>query len=146
MRRAVLFACALTATSALAAVASSGAQETPPAASLHLVSKQISERGPHSRPHAGSTIVFSGSETGDDTGHSYVQCTLIDGRIALCIGQWKLAKGTLSAQTAIPLEPSPKKILLAVTGGTGAYDGARGTATLIDIGKDKTDEVFTFKP
>ena len=30
--------------------------------------------------------------------------------------------------------------------GTGDYNGARGTATFTDVGKDKTAEVFEFKP
>jgi hypothetical protein len=35
---------------------------------------------------------------------------------------------------------------LAITGGTGAYDGARGTALVIDVGDAKTDVTVTLLP
>lgn len=145
MKKAIVLAISLAGIATLGTIADSGAEETGAPASLHLVGKQITESGPKGRPHPGSVIVFSGRETGDDTGRSYVQCTLVDRVHGLCHAQFILSRGSISVQTAIPLEDSPKTIVLAITGGTGAYDGARGTAAFTDIGKDKTDELFTFK-
>lgn len=145
MRRTMLvtgFACV----AVTAVAATSGADQVATPGSLHLVGKQTSEAGPKGRPHPGSIIVFSGKERGDDSGQSYVHCLVIAGKHGLCTAQFVLKRGTVAVQTAINLEDSPKTITLTITGGTGAYDGARGTAKFTDIGKDKTDEVFTFKP
>jgi hypothetical protein len=143
MKRATLITCGVACAGVLGTVANSGADATATPATVHLVGQQISESSPR-RPHPGSIVVFSGRETGDDSGHSYVHCIVIDRVRALCTGQFVLAHGTLSVQTAIR-DVAPKTIFLTITGGTGAYDGARGTARFTDIGKDKTDEVFTFK-
>jgi hypothetical protein len=146
MKRFILFLAAVGVLTSGVVAASSGADGAAAPATLHLVGKQITENGPNGRPHPGSMVVFSGRETGEDRGRSYVQCTLIDRVHGLCLGQFNLARGTISVETAIPLEDSPATLVLDITGGTGAYDGARGTATFKDIGKDKTDETFAFKP
>jgi hypothetical protein len=125
-------------------VVPSGADAPP--ATLHLTGVQDSETGPQGRPRPGSMIVFSGRETGEDKGRSYVQCTLITKAYGLCLGRFNLSRGTIAVETATSLEDAPKTITLDITGGTGAYDGVRGTATFTDIGKDRTDELFSFKP
>ena len=55
----------------------------------------------------------------------------------LCTIELKLAKGNLSAQGLLP-EVS-RNTPLAVTGGTGAYNGARGTALVTDVNQSTTD-------
>ncbi|MEA2141630.1 MAG: hypothetical protein QOI64_60 [Solirubrobacteraceae bacterium] len=125
------------------AVAASGADA---GQTLTLIGRQITESGPKGTPGPRSTIVFSGRETGDDSGRSYVQCTLIDRVHGLCLGHFRLKNGTISVETVLPLEDAPKRLTLDITGGTGAYNGARGTATFTDIGKDRTREVFALEP
>jgi hypothetical protein len=149
MKRSMALTLATAAAAAAAAVtvaASPGAKPVAGPQALHLVDKQITESGPKGRPGPGSMIVFSGKETGDDSGRSYVHCTLIDSRHGLCLGRFNLSRGTISVETVVPLEGGPKRFSLDITGGTGAYNGARGTATFTDIGKDKTEEIFTLEP
>lgn len=122
----------------------SGAAAAPPPAPLHLTGHQISQSGPGRRPHPGSVIVLRESERGDDRGRAYVQCTLVDAGHALCSGYLTLARGTIALSTVMPFDASSKTSHLAITGGTGAYDGARGTVTFTDIGKDRTDERYVF--
>ena len=54
----------------------------------------------------------------------------------LCTLQLNLAKGTITAQGVLPQHA--KGTPVAITGGTGAYDGARGTALVTDVSSSKT--------
>ena len=144
MKRNIVLGVAVAVVAVAIWVVPSGADEPP--ATLHLTGVQVSETGPKGRPRPGQMVVFSGRETGEDQGRSYVQCTIITKTYGLCLGRLNLSRGTIAVEAAIPLEDEPKTIALDITGGTGAYDGARGTARFTDIGKDKTDEVFSFKP
>ena len=109
-----------------AVLATGGSAQTPPS-SLHFVSKE--QRGvgffPHHRPHQGDRFGFGDTITGADTGVDRGVCTLI-GKNALCTVQLKLSKGTVSAQGLSSLRRNTNTPF-AITGGTGAYNGARGT-------------------
>jgi hypothetical protein len=54
-------------------------------------------------------------------------------RDALCTAVVVLSKGTLTAQSRVSLLPGSRVAHYAITGGTGAYDGARGTAVVTAI-------------
>jgi Dirigent-like protein len=55
----------------------------------------------------------------------------------------QLSKGTLSVQGIAPQRA--KNTPMAITGGTGAYDGARGTALVTDVNSTTTDITITLR-
>jgi hypothetical protein len=112
-----------------ALVAGTGSAQTAPA-TLHLVGtpqKGVGFGSPG--PRQGTRVGFGDTVTGDDTGHDRAICTAIRGGL-LCTIQVQLSKGTLTAQGILPERAD--KTPIAITGGTGAYDGARGTALVTD--------------
>ena len=121
---------------ASAAIAAPGLAQTTPT-SLHLVAR--SGHGgfqPH-RPKPGSRFGFIQSISGDDQGTSRGVCTYLGGQpMLLCTLQLDLAKGTITAQGLIPQKSHDTPV--AITGGTGAYNGARGTALATDVSSAKT--------
>jgi hypothetical protein len=114
-----------------ALVAASGSAQAPAGTALHLVAKSQKSVGffPKTRPHQGDRIGFGDTISGDDTGYDRAACTLV-GRSLLCTVQVQLAKGSLSVQGIAPQRA--KNTPFAIVGGTGAYDGARGTAFVTD--------------
>jgi hypothetical protein len=121
---------------ASAAIAAPGLAQTTPT-SLHLVASPA--RGgfqPH-HPKPGSRFGFVQSISGDDHGTSRGVCTYLGGKPALlCTLELDLAKGTITAQGLIPQRSHDTPV--AITGGTGAYNGARGTALATDVSSSKT--------
>ena len=114
---------------AAALMASAGSAQAPPT-SLHLVDT----------PQKG--VGFGSTVTGDDTGYDRGMCTAMKGGL-VCTIQVQLSKGTLTAQGILPERAN--KTPIAITGGTGAYDGARGTALVTDK-KAQTDVDITLLP
>jgi hypothetical protein len=101
--------------------------------SLHLVSTSQSHVGflpAHKRIRQGDRFGFGQKITGSDRGISRILCTAI-GRQLMCSVQIRLAHGNLTAQGFVPQRASHTPF--AITGGTGAYDGARGTAFVTDV-------------
>jgi len=131
VRLPLALAAAAAAIATAAVLAAGGSAQTPPT-SLHFVSKE--QRGvgffPHHRPHQGDRCGFGDTITGADTGVDRGVCTLI-GKNALCTVQLKLSKGTVSAQGLSSLRRNTNTPF-PITGGTGAYNGARGTALVTD--------------
>jgi hypothetical protein len=77
-------------------------------------------------------------------GRSAAQCTTSAAgspqtAIATCFGTLTLNDGTLAIQTTVRGEP--RKTTMAVTGGTGAYAGARGTLVAVAGRSGSTDTV-----
>ncbi|HEY7630149.1 MAG TPA: hypothetical protein VH817_05590 [Thermoleophilaceae bacterium] len=123
-------AAAVAAVLAAGVVATSGSAQAPSGTSLHLVSKQT--KGgfvPKGRLHNGARFGFVQKISGDDTGTSRIVCTALGGK-GLCTIEVQLSKGTLTAQGIVPERAHNTPV--AVTGGTGAYNGARGTAFATD--------------
>ena len=117
-----------------ALVASTGSAQAPPT-TLHLVGKPQQGVGFGSfSARQGTRVGFGGTTTGDDTGYDRGICTAMRGGL-VCTIQVQLSKGTLTAQGILPERAN--KTPIAITGGTGAYDGARGTALVTD-GKNQT--------
>ena len=112
-------------------IATSGSAQAPAGTTLHLVAKSQKGIGffPKHRPRQGDRIGFGDKVTGDDTGLDRGVCTVI-GRGLLCTIQVQLSKGTLSAQGMLPQRSHNTPV--AIVGGTGAYNGARGTAFATD--------------
>jgi hypothetical protein len=136
---------ALAALAALAAalvtaalVASSGSAQAPAGTTLHLVSKSQKNVGsfPSGRPRQGEHASFGDKITGDDAGYDRAACTFV-GQSLLCDVQVQLSKGTLSVQGIVP--ERTKNTPIAIIGGTGAYDGARGTALVTSVNANTTD-------
>ena len=77
-----------------------------------------------------------------EVGHNAGVCTITDAEAAeaLCEVTWVLPDGTIATQ--FQNTPPPEKEF-AVVGGTGRYEGARGSGTLIEFG-DETGTV-TFR-
>ena len=132
-----LLAAGAAALATTAVLATSGSAAAPPR-TLHFVSTSQKHVGyfPKGAPHQGTGIGFGDRISGDDTGIDRAACTVI-GRKLLCTIQVQLAKGTLSLQGLLPEHSHNTPI--AVTGGTGAYDGARGTALVTDVNEHTTD-------
>ena len=113
---------------------------------LHLVGTARQGIGfipDHKPPHQGDRIGGGAKITGDEPGISRTVCTRI-GQKALCNLQIQLSKGKLSAQGLVPNVQDRTPI--AITGGTGAYDGARGTAIVTQTGKTKNRITITLDP
>jgi hypothetical protein len=127
-----------------AVLAASGSAQTAPT-TLHLVSKHDASVGyfPKGRPRSGDGVGFGDKISGDESGFDRGACTII-GRKMLCTIQVQLSKGTLSAQGLLPQKSHDNPV--AITGGTGAYDGARGTALVTDIDENTTRVDVTLKP
>ena len=112
-----------------AVLATTGSAQAPAGTTLHLVSKQVKGGFMPKHFREGSRFGFVDKISGDDTGSSRIVCTAI-GDKALCTVQVQLSKGTLSAQGMVPEHSTNTPI--AITGGTGAYNGARGTVFATD--------------
>jgi hypothetical protein len=131
-----LLAAGVAALATTAVLASSGAA-APKHRSLHFVSTTQPGVGffPTGAPHEGSQLGFGDTITGSDHGTDRGVCTLIGGKM-LCTVQVTLSKGTLAVQGLIP--EHPRHTPLAVVGGTGAYNGASGTARATEVSASTT--------
>jgi hypothetical protein len=132
-RFAVLLSAAAAAAIAVAVIASTGAAQGPPT-TLHFVAtaqRNIGFAPDHAPPPRQGDRFGGGAEiTGDDTGLQRSVCTAI-GKRALCNIQLNLSQGKLSAQGLVPNQTDHTPIPL--TGGTGAYNGARGTVVATQV-------------
>jgi Dirigent-like protein len=136
---------ALAATGAAVVAAATLASAQTPPTTLHLVSKSQRHVGffPKGAPKQGSRFGFGDRVTGDDRGSSIGVCTDVGGKL-LCTIQVQLSKGTLTVQGELPERAHDTAV--AITGGTGAYNGARGTAHVTDINSTTTDIVVELLP
>lgn len=127
-----------------AILATSGSAQTAPN-TLHLIAKSQNRVGffPKHKPRQGDRFGFGDKLSGDDTGIDRGVCTIIGGK-TLCNVEAKLAKGTLSLQGFV--SEKSKNAPIAITGGTGAYNGARGTALVTDVNSNTTDIQVTLLP
>lgn len=81
----------------------------------------------------GDELIFRSALTnsgGIRIGGLDVVCTLTFGNHLQCLGTYKLPGGTLTGSAVVPNdENSTKPVQVAITGGTGRYDHARGQVT-----------------
>jgi Dirigent-like protein len=127
-----------------ALVATAGSAQAPAGTTLHLVAKSEKSVGffPKHRPRGGDQVGFGDTISGDDTGYDRAACTVV-GRSLLCTIQVQLSKGTLSVQGIAPQRSNNTPF--AIVGGTGAYDGARGTALVTDVNSNTTNITAALK-
>jgi hypothetical protein len=147
-RVAVVVLSAATVIGATALIASSGSAQAPGQTAVHLIEKDQKAVGffPSRQPRQGDRLGFGSSVTGDATGHSRGICTIIGRGQALCTIHEVLSVGTLTAQGIVNVQGKSKNAPFAITGGTGAYNGARGTALVTDVNSSTTDVRITLLP
>jgi hypothetical protein len=134
----------LAALAAAAALATTGTAQTAPT-TLHLVGHAQKGVGffPKGRPRPGDRVGFGDRVSGDDTGTDTGACTVVRQRV-LCSIEAQLSKGTLSLQGLLPQRSNNHPV--AITGGTGAYAGARGVARVTDTNATTTTIDITLMP
>jgi hypothetical protein len=125
------------------AIQATAGSAAPAKKSLHLVATSQKKVGffPKSKPKQGDRFGFGDRLSGDDTGIDRGVCTFIGGK-SLCDIQAQLSNGTVSLQGFVPQKATNSPI--AILGGTGAYDGASGTALITNANKSTTDVNITF--
>jgi hypothetical protein len=135
MRRSFILATTIVAAIALAGIIATagGAKPAPPTRTIHLTLVQIGGFDSPRAPRPGFVHAFTDKITGDNgiTGHDVGLCTLITRTELLCHSQVVLTTGQLSFQGILHQDDhnTPGSII----GGTGAYNGARGTARITDV-------------
>jgi hypothetical protein len=84
-------------------------------------------------PGAGDSLIFANKLTdasGKAAGTLVASCDVAtQPNTLLCTGVWKLANGTLTGTALGTL--TGRTTTIAITGGTGAYEGARGSITSV---------------
>ena len=122
---------------ATAAVLAAGGSAQSAPSTMHLVGHAQNSVGffPSGRPHTGQRAGFGDRVSGDDQGTATGACTVMRSEL-LCTIEVHLAKGTLSLQGLVPQRSTKNPV--AITGGTGAYAGARGVALVTDTGPSTT--------
>ena len=135
MRRPLIFASAGVAAIALAGIiaTSGGAKPSPRTRTIHLTLVQTGGFDSPGPPRPGFVHAFTDKVTGDDgsEGHDVGLCTLITAKELLCHSQLILSTGQLAYQGI--LHQHDHNTPGTVLGGTGAYNGARGTAHVTDV-------------
>jgi hypothetical protein len=140
MRRPLIAATAAVMAIALAGTiaTSGGAKPTPRPRTIHLTLVQTGGFDSPGPPRPGFVHAFTDKVTGDDgsKGHDVGLCTLITNTELLCHSQVILSTGQLAFQGI--LHQHDHNTAGTVLGGTGAYNGARGTTHLTDVNPTTT--------
>lgn len=129
-----------------AVLAATGTAQTGQPATLHLLTHAQNHVGflPTHRPRPGDQFGTGQRITGDDTGIGRVLCTDFSEGTTQCTMWLHLAKGDLTAQGT--LTERDRNTPVAITGGTGAYNGARGTAYVTDISQTSSRVTIQLLP
>jgi hypothetical protein len=93
----------------------------------------------------GDQLVFTDSLTrnGASDGHNAIHCVIVVAADAVCVGAFTLPGGQLTIAGDVGSINSHGSKTVAVTGGTGRYQGARGQLTVKD--RSATVSVDTFQ-
>jgi hypothetical protein len=104
--------------------ASAGRPKASP--TLNVLSTTLVQTGP-AQGTAGSQYTFYDADSGGDHGHDYWTCAATNAQgDGICNGLFVLSRGTISAVTEGNLNTPTFQATGTITGGTGAYAGARG--------------------
>lgn len=129
-------------------VAGSGSATTGPA-QIRITDLQISRRmvrpASHSIPGSVEIVrqaLYNPSVTPKPIGRSDVVCTYLDARERSCTGTYFLPKGSLVVAGALETRLLYE---IAIVGGTGLYDNARGTLTVTSTHLKPRREVLLFR-
>ena len=154
MKKLLLLAITAVAAIATAAIlASSGsAQDAPRTLNVTETIQKGVGFFPKHAPRQGSRFGFGGRISGEESGFDRAVCTAIGNlrtrnraaKVTLCTIEFELSKGSLSVQGMTPQRA--RDTPLSITGGTGAYDGARGTATVTDVSQTQGRIHITLLP
>jgi hypothetical protein len=154
MKKLLLAAATVTAAIVTAAIlaASGSAQNVPRTLNITETIQKGVGFFPRHAPRQGSRFGFGGRISGDESGFDRAVCTAIGNlrtrnraaKVTLCTIQLELSKGSLSLQGMTPQQS--RNTPLAITGGTGAYDGARGTAIVTDVSQTRGRINITLLP
>ena len=144
-----LVAAAAAAAAAAGAVLAGPGEAQTSGTELHLTATSQKSAGfapRHRHAVPGDQLGFGDKVTGDDTGITRAVCTIVGGpgKGMPCTIWVKLSKGTLALQALLPEKSHNSPV--AVVGGTGAYNGARGTAYATDVSQTKTNIVVDLLP
>jgi hypothetical protein len=145
VRVAIALSAAAGAIITLVVIASAGsAQDSPKMLRLVATAQQGIGFAPGREPRQGDRFGGGSKITGDSAGIQRTVCTVIGerGESAICTIELRLTRGTLSAQGLVPQRADDSPI--AITGGTGAYDGAGGTA--VDADQSDRDSLHDQAP
>jgi hypothetical protein len=112
---------------------------------IGLVARQVSAARvpvPGQKGHQlvpGDQLVFTESLTrnGASYGHDAIHCVIVTAADAICVGAFELPGGQLTIAGNAGNVNSNHSTTVAVTGGTGRYQGARGQLTV----KHRSDTV-----
>jgi hypothetical protein len=90
----------------------------------------------------GSTITFTADVTakGRPVGTAQAACVIVAGTSAQCQGTTITARGEIQAQG--PIDIAKPSSTVAIVGGTGAYDSARGFITRRQLTATTTRETY----
>jgi hypothetical protein len=139
-------------------LASSGGAQAPGERTFKLISREGSEgfvdnppRSRNERISAGDVFVFSQrtfTEAGARAGSIYVHCVSITtGRNPTfhCDGTYRLTDGSMTVSAAFKGSEGGN-LTIAVTGGTGAYEGAEGSITTRELSGNRTEDTVHLLP
>jgi len=124
--------------------ASATAQPSPSPRTIHFtLVRQPGGWFPSANPQPGETLGAQQAVTGDDgsKGTGNIQCTIYTANQELCDVVLRMSTGQIAFQGIVPREIKNTRII--VTGGTGAYAVARGSAVVNDVTETVTS--FTVK-
>ena len=108
---------------------------------LHLNTKTLVLTGP-TTPNPGDRLDFYEKDSGGDTGHDYAECIVMNARgEALCHVEFVLKHGDISGDAVININATTLHGAGPIIGGTGSYNGARGTVAFTG---PATNTRFTF--
>jgi hypothetical protein len=146
-RLAVTLIC--TACGCAALVAAVGAIGATGPAQIRITDVQVADRvvPPQNGGKAGTIetirqLLYNPSLSHQSIGRSLIICTFSDGRDRLCSGTYILPTGSLVVSGVLQ---SRLLYEIAVIGGTGAYDNARGTLTVTATHIKPRHEVLVFR-
>jgi hypothetical protein len=129
MQKYVLALAALGAAAAILVVSASATGGTRRTVKLVHVQTSFSAPDNPSRPPAGGDrFAFTNDDFAghNKVGRDQVGCIAVSASSAQCSASFLLSGGVIEAAGVLPLNSNPKVVVLAITGGTGRFAGARG--------------------
>jgi hypothetical protein len=130
-----------------AALASSAGGSTGPA-QIRITDLQTSYSVAYARPGVPGAVelvkqaLFNPSVSSKPIGHASMACTYLDRRNRTCTATYVLPRGSLVASGAIQTRLLYE---IAIVGGTGLYDNARGSLTVTSTHLRPRREVLLFR-
>jgi hypothetical protein len=105
-----------------------------------FVSLAVNHAG-HGGPGDVTAVVFDvQTPSGAKAGKAYISCTTATASVSLCHAAYVLKGGQIDVQVAVP--GTATRYTLAVTGGTGIYEGVTGQVRSVATGSETADRTF----